>query len=315
MKLKSINMKTIMLSALLLAGWGSLRAQQDAMFTQYMFNMLAINPAYAGSHDVVSFTGLFRKQWVGIEGAPTTATLSADFPLWNERLGGGVNIVHDQIGVMQTTGLYASYAYRIKFSEKARLSMGLQAGMSYFVANYQDAQSTNYYDPALASNVTRALPNVGAGLWYHTDKFFAGFSVPHLLNNSLTENQSLNAGGADEARQYRHYFFTTGYVFDLSPVIKLKPWILAKSVEGAPLQFDLNANVWFHERVGVGVSYRSGDSVDGLFQFQLNNQWLLGYAYDYTLSNLGRYNTGSHELMLRYQFSTKKDKIISPRFF
>lgn len=293
-----------------------LRAQQDAMFTQYMFNTLAINPAYAGSNEVITMTGLFRKQWVNIEGAPSTATFSIDAPVWGEKMGLGLNIVSDRVGITNTLGVFASYAYRIKTSEKGRLALGLQAGFSQYAADLQSVAlgSTPSFDPAFAENISQMMPNVGGGIWYNNDRFYAGFSVPHIINNALNRDyQFLN--DSDGARQYRHYFVTAGYVFDLNAALKLKPSFLVKVVEGAPMQMDINANLWLYEKVGLGLSYRSGDSIDALLEFQLSHQFKLGYAYDYTLTELRRYNSGSHEIMLRYQFSVNRSKIITPRFF
>jgi type IX secretion system PorP/SprF family membrane protein len=213
-------------------------------------------------------------------------------------------------------GVFASYAYRIKTSEKGRLALGLQAGFSQYAADLQSVAlgSTPSFDPAFAENVSQMMPNVGGGIWYNNDRFYAGFSVPHIINNALSKDyQFLN--DSDGARQYRHYFVTAGYVFDLNAALKLKPSFLVKVVEGAPMQMDLNANLWMYEKVGLGLSYRSGDSIDALLEFQLSHQFKLGYAYDYTLTELRRYNSGSHEIMLRYQFSVNRSKIITPRFF
>ncbi|MGD1842422.1 MAG: type IX secretion system membrane protein PorP/SprF [Thermonemataceae bacterium] len=291
-------------------------AQQDAMFTQYMFNTLAINPAYAGSNEVITATGLFRRQWVNIDGAPTTGTFSIDAPLLNEKVGVGLNIVADQIGITSTVGVFASYAYRIKLNERGRLAMGLQAGFSQYSADLANASldQAGTVDPAFESNISELMPNVGVGLWYNDDRLYAGISAPHLLNNSLSSDYQF-LSSTDGARQFRHYFALVGYIFDLTTDIKLRPSVLFKAVEGAPMQFDFNGTVWFYEKVGVGLSYRTSDSIDALLEFQLTPQFRLGYAYDYTLTDLQDYNSGSHELMLRYQFSFKRSKIITPRFF
>jgi type IX secretion system PorP/SprF family membrane protein len=302
-------------------------AQQDAMFTQYMFNTLAMNPAYAGDNEVVTATALFRKQWINIEGAPTTGTFSIDAPLRQDRMGLGLNIISDRIGITNTFGAYASYAYRIKTSEEGRLCFGLQAGFSQYTARLADVAYTQnqsaYNDPAFSNNINAMMPNVGGGVWYNNNKFYVGLSAPHLINNALQDKYTFLTD-LDGARQFRHYFLTSGYVFDINQDIKLKPSFLFKVVEGAPFSFDLNANVWFYDKFGVGLSYRSnniisalrtGDSADILLEYQASNQLRFGYAFDYTLTDLRKYNSGSHEIMARYQFSTNKSKILTPRYF
>lgn len=308
------NLQIFLLSLIVLSGF-QIQAQQDAMFSQYMFNPIAVNPAYVGSNEVLTFTGLFRKQWVGIEGAPTTATFSADAPLRNETMGLGLNIVGDKIGIFNTLGIYASYAYRIKLNDGSRLALGLQVGGSQFVADFANVD-TNTPDPTFlnAGRYTKFLPNVGSGIWYNTERLFVGFSVPHIINNAQTgDYKPLN--DTDGARQYRHYFFTAGYVFDLHEDWQLKPSFLFKGVQGAPLQLDINATLWYMDRFGAGISWRSFSSANILLGYKISEQLSAGYAYDFSTTDLRRYNTGSHELMLRYQMKSNKKRIITPRFF
>jgi len=305
--------KNIFIIALMLLGL-RVSAQQDAMFSQYMFNPIAVNPAYVGSNEVLTFTGLFRKQWIGIEGAPTTGTFSVDAPLRGETMGLGLNVVGDQIGIIKTLGVYGSYAYRIKTSEKGRLALGLQVGFSQYVANLQGVNLGDPNDPAFANNINRVLPNVGAGIWYNTDRLFVGFSVPQIINNSLTDDyQFLN--DTDGAKQYRHYFITAGYAFDLTEDWQLKPSFLFKGVQAASLQVDLNATVWYLDRFGAGLSWRSFSSANILLGYKINEQLSAGYAYDFSTTELRRYNTGSHEIMLCYQLKSNRTRIITPRFF
>ena len=308
------NLKIFLLGVMVFVGLQA-QAQQDAMFSQYMFNPIAVNPAYVGSNEVLTFTGLFRKQWVGIDGAPTTGTLSIDAPLNNEKMGLGLNIVGDKIGIFNTLGMYASYSYRIKLNDGSRLALGLQVGGSQFVADFASV-NTNNPDPAFlnAGRFAKFLPNVGTGIWYNTDKFFAGVSVPHIINNAQTGDAAF-LNDTDGARQYRHYFVTAGYVFDLHEDWQLKPSFLFKGVQGAPLQLDINATLWFMDRFGAGLSWRSFSSANVLLGYKISEQLSAGYAYDFSTTDLRRYNTGSHELMLRYQLKNGRTRIVTPRFF
>ncbi len=311
-------MKNIIYYILLLFFSVPALAQQDPMFSQYMFNPMMINPAYAGSSEVITVNALFRNQWINIPGAPTTGTVSIDAPVWGERMGLGLNVVGDRIGVTNTTGVYGYYAYRIKTGERSRLALGLSGGFSYYNADFQNvslAQNPAQADVAFMNNVNLILPNMGVGIWFNTEKFYAGFSVPQLINNELGNDAEFVTSADGGARQYRHYFLSTGYVFDLSSDLKLKPSVLFKMVEGSAMQFDLNANLYFYDLIGIGASYRTGDSVIGIFDLLVTPQLRFSYAYDYTLTELREFNAGSHEIMLKYQFSFNKNKIITPRFF
>ncbi len=292
------------------------KAQQDAMYSQYMFNTLALNPAYAGSRDVLSVTGLFRRQWVNIEGAPMSSTLSADMPLQHKKIGVGLQVFDDRIGINKSTGFFTSYSYRLNI-RRGTLAMGLQGGLTQYSANYTSVElssmPTNAYDHAFSSNVSKVLPNVGTGLYYNCDKWYAGVSVPHLINNKLVSKSSLLNGAS--ASQFRHFFVMGGYVFTVNPDIRVKPSILFKAVSGAPMQFDFNTNVWFYDKFSIGLSYRTRDAVCLLFEMQTNEQLRIGYAFDYSVSNLRKYNAGSHEIMLRYELGFTRKKIVSPRFF
>ncbi len=284
-------------------------AQQQVMFTQYMFNGLAINPAYAGSHESLSLTALIREQWVGLDGAPSTQTFAAHTPLKNERVALGFMFLHDKIGITNQNGAYLSYAYRIPM-KNGKLSFGLQAGFNNYKATYSSLEFDD--DFAFSSNdVNKTLPNFGAGLYYYSDKFYAGFSVPQILKNELDEDNS-----DTDSKLIQHYFLTAGIVFDLSNALKLKPNVLMKVVEGAPVEWDINANLLIKEVLWLGLSWRSFDSFDALIQFQLTDQLQVGYAYDFaTTTDLRRVNSGSHEIMLNYRFNFSKSKLITPRLF
>jgi type IX secretion system PorP/SprF family membrane protein len=292
-------------------------AQQDAMFTQYMFNGLVLNPAYAGSRDALNATALYRNQWVGIEGAPKTITFSMHAPVRNEKIGLGLIFSNDRLGITNTNNVGLNYAYRIKFKNKGTLSLGLQASVLQYTADFSSIRhsfSSSVFDPAFTQNINRWLPNFGTGIYYYTNKFYAGASMPNIISNKLNGEGAVFQIG-DRAQQYRHLFLTTGYVFDLNKSLKLKPSILMKFVQGAPIEFDFNANLWLFDMFAVGLSYRTRDSIDALFEFQVTPQLGIGYAYDYTLTPLGKYTSGSHEIMVRYEFGFKKSRIITPRYF
>lgn len=283
--------------------------QQQAMYTQYMFNGLAINPAYAGSQESLTLTALGREQWVGMDGAPSSQTFSAHSPLNDGKIALGMLLTHDEIGITNQYGAYGIYAYRIKFS-KGTLSAGLQAGFNSYKANFSDVLVRQGDDGAFSTDdVQSFLPNFGAGAYYSTQRFYVGFSLPQLLTNTYPGSDG------SSAHQYRHWFLTSGYVFDLSSELKLKPNILIKAVEGAPIEVDLNANLLIKEIVWVGLSYRSFDAISFLLEFQISPQFRVGYAYDYTLTELQPFNTGSHELLLNYRFMKKDKKMLTPRYF
>ena len=302
-------------------------AQQEAMYSQYMFNMLSVNPAYAGSRDVLSVTGLYRQNWIGIEGAPTTQTISADMPLNKERIGIGFQAFNDKVGETGSTGFYGNYAFRVKVSQSATLSLGLQAGVTNYRANLLNVNTGGGAgsDPAFSVNINKFLPNFGTGIYFSTDKFYVGVSVPQLIKGKLNDFSR-----SDTARQQRHFFGMVGAVVRLSNALAIKPSILAKAVAGAPIALDFNANLWIRNRFAIGASFRTsnlkfeeasagnhriGDALVGMVEMQLSDQFRFGYAYDYMLNGLQGIQTGSHEVMLRYEFGYHKSRILTPRYF
>lgn len=307
-------MKRILVTAVLLVMVGALRAQQDAMYTQYMFNTLAINPAYAGSRNVISATALLRSQWTGMEGAPETQTLTIDAPMFKKKVGLGLQVFQDKVGIVSSSGAIATYAYRIRM-DRASLSFGVQGGLSQFRANYSDVMLEPYgpsYDMAFSNNVNNTFYNFGAGIYYNSDKFYAGLSSPQLLQNRFP---SYSSGQSSKNRQFSHLFLMAGYVIGLSPDFKLKPSALLKAVQGAPLEADVNANLWIKDFFSIGAQYRTNADVSAMFELQVLPQVRIGYAYDHSLTNLRSYNSGSHELMLRFEFSADRAKVLSPRYF
>lgn len=301
------------------------QAQQDKMFSQYMFNMMALNPAYAGSRDVLSATALYRSQWMGLEGAPQTATFTADMPLKEQRIGVGLQLYNDRAGIDNETGAFASYAFRVKLGSRTTLALGLQAGAAWLVRNLLEVQLTpgnaGPSDPAFSANINKALPNFGTGIFISNDWSYIGVSVPRLVKNRLSDYEF----GNYRSVQRRHAYGMAGFVMDLSPSLKLKPSVLVKYAEGAPLGFDGNLNLWISERVGIGASLRKNqfstwttattDALVGMVELQLTDQFRLGYAYDRTLNRIGLVAPNSHELMVRYEFGFNKSKILSPRYF
>ncbi len=299
----------IALFSLLLSG--AAFGQQDPLYSQYMFNMVGINPAYAGSREVLSVTGLVRSQWVGVKGAPISKVLIADFSTKSKKVGLGMQVFNDQIGIMTTNGFNATYAYRIRFREGV-FAMGLQGGVHQFKANYTAVQLMGSdYDPAFSSNANQVKPTFGAGLYYSTDKYYIGFSAPHMLNyKSKTAAEQENTA----LYQNNHWFLTGGYVFNLSHDLALKTSTMVRLVSGAPVTVDLNANLWFYNTVSLGLSARTSKMFVGLVEIQASRQFRFGYAYDYNAAK-GLKNLSSHEVMLRYEFGYEKKGMISPRHF
>ncbi|SFN02998.1 type IX secretion system membrane protein, PorP/SprF family [Chitinophaga sp. YR627] len=298
----------------LILGLADVRAQQDAMYSQYMFNMMGVNPAYAGSRGVLSATALYRRQWVGIDGAPETSTFAFDMATRDNKVGLGIQAFNDKIGIMRTTGFYATYAYRIRFENEGSLAIGLQGGLSNFKADLTKVDLIDEDDQAFVQNINVLLPCFGAGIYYNTDRFYAGFSIPNLVKSYLRKDAVYYRADV-VAKKYMHFFFIAGYVFDLNEDLKLKPSTLVKAVRGAPVQVDINANLWIRDVISVGASYRTGDAICGLAEVQINDQFRLGYAYDHTVSKLVKYNQGTHEIMLRYEFGWEKGRVLSPRYF
>jgi type IX secretion system PorP/SprF family membrane protein len=299
-----------------------LHAQQDPQFTHYMYNMSVINPAYATDNaDVINLGGLYRAQWVGIKGAPTTQTFFAHKPL-SKRVEMGISVVHDEIGnVVRENNIFADFAYVIPLNESVKLSFGLKAGVTLFNTDFNGFVYTDpTIDPAFQDNISKTFPNIGAGTYLFGSNYYVGFSTPNLMTSRHIETINGRAGSGVESV---HFFLTGGYVFTFNgnDNFKLKPAFMAKGVEGAPVALDLTTNVLINNKFELGAGYRLGDSVSGLASFYVTPTLRIGYSYDYTLSNLGRFNSGSHEVFLLFDLDSNKlsssgkgyDK--SPRFF
>lgn len=287
-------------------------AQQDPMYSMYMFNGLAINPAYAGSRERPAVTALYRHQWTGLEGAPKTAILTAHAPLLNNKIALGGSLCSDNISIFNTITLNFDYAYRIHFKKRGKLSIGMNVTLNNYRARWQDLTLSDAVDPAfLSSDNSVTSPNFGAGIYYYTEKFYAGLSVPHFLNMSLSNNFEYE--GTDlTARQWKHYFYTMGAVFNIGKSVKIKPSLLFKYVKNAPFEADINVGFLFKEALWLGAGYRTGDAVNFITEYMFAKGLRIGYAYDYTLTELNDYSSGSHEIMIGYEF-IKKDTYLTPR--
>jgi type IX secretion system PorP/SprF family membrane protein len=294
-------------------------AQQDPQFTQYMYNMSVINPAYATAEEgILNLGGLYRTQWVGLEGAPKTGTFFAHTPV-NDKIELGLSFTNDNIGdVINENNVYADFAYVLPVGLESKLSLGLKAGFTFFNANFDGfvLQSGNVStDIAFNENISKTFPNLGIGAFFFTDTYYLGLSAPNMLSTKHLENEN---GIIATGVQNVHYFFTGGYVFDINENLKLKPAFMGKAVKGAPLALDITANVLINEKLEAGLGYRLGDAVSALVNFRVTPELRIGYAYDYTTSNLSTYNSGSHEIFILFDvdlFNFKGGYDRSPRFF
>lgn len=303
--------KNVFLSVLLFIGIGAI-AQQDAQYTQYMYNTVSINPAYAGSRGQMSIAALHRSQWVGLDGAPVTQTLNIHSPIGYKGLGMGFSIVNDQIGPTSETNFDMDFSYTIKMAKEARLSFGLKGSVNLLDIRFSELNQFTS-DQTLQQDIDNRLsPNVGAGIYYHTNKFYTGLSVPRFLETSHFEESSLST-----AKEQMNFYFITGYVWDLSSTVKFKPTILSKITQGAPLQVDVSANFMLNDKFILGAAYRWDAAVSGMVGFNISDGFLLGIAYDRETTALGSaaFNDGSFEVILRYDFISFKDNLKSPRFF
>jgi len=309
-------MKNIFKIAILLAvSTFSANAQQDPMVTQYMFNGLYLNPAYAGSHEYWSSTISYRTQWVGaeFEGAPQTAILAVDGPINGQNMGLGFIATHDRIGVTNTSTFMANYAYQLKFKGKSKLAFGINAGVSQFSSGLTDVRIWDEQDQVYANNLNKTLPRIGAGMYYFSERHYVGLSVPTLLSYEDGNSFSMDLSEASFLR--RHYLLTGGVVFKVSENVKFKPSALLKYVNNAPLEADINFSVVFKDAFWIGASYRTQDAVSVILEYQSNSYFRIGYAYDITVSGLRSYQNGSHEIMIGIDFGKDLIKVKTPRYF
>lgn len=285
-------------------------AQQDTQFTQYMYNTVNINPAYAGSRGVMSIFGLYRTQWVGLDGAPETSSFSVHTPIDYTDLGVGVSLVNDKIGPTNENTLSGDLSYTIPTSEDFSLSFGLKVTANLFNLDVNKLRQEDQGDPQFQDLKNKFSPNVGAGVYWHSDRAYLGFSVPSFIQTNRYSDADVSI-----YKDRITYYFMGGYVFDIDPYIKFKPAVLTKMVNGSPLQVDLSANFMFDDKFMAGVAYRWSAAVSAMVGFQVTEGMYIGYAYDKETTKLSNYNSGSHEIFLRYELFNRYSRVVSPRFF
>lgn len=299
----------ILFFAILFTGFAGF-AQQDAQYTQYMYNTININPAYAGSRGVLSVFGLHRTQWVGLDGAPTTNAFSINSPIENSQIGVGLSFVNDRIGPTEENTISADISYTVKTSETYNLSFGIKGTANLFSLDVNKLNPANANDPNLYSFNNQFTPNIGAGVYFHSDKNYIGLSVPNFFETTRYEDNSVKV-----SKEKMNFYLIGGHVFDLSSSLQFKPAFLAKMVEGAPLQVDLSGNFLINEKLTLGVAWRWSAAVSAMAGFQITDGLFAGYGYDFETTKLARYNSGSHEIFLRFELFNKYNRITSPRFF
>jgi type IX secretion system PorP/SprF family membrane protein len=291
----------------------SANAQQNSQYTQYMYNAVNVNPAYAGSRGALSVFGLHRTQWVGLDGAPTNNAITIHTPFQDSRLGLGVSFVNDRLGVVEENTISIDASYTVDLNDRgSKLSFGLKGTANLLNVDFNRLNKYNPNDPMLATNVENEFtPNIGAGIYWHTDKSYLGLSVPNFLESERYENGTIYSG----MNQRMHFYLMGGHVFEINPVLKFKPAFLLKAVEGAPLQADISANFMFQDRFTLGGAYRWDAAWSAMAGFQITEGLMIGYAYDAETTKLAYYNSGSHEVFMRFELFKKSSRVNSPRFF
>ncbi|NTW31207.1 MAG: type IX secretion system membrane protein PorP/SprF [Bacteroidetes bacterium] len=311
------TLKKITFVMVLALGSSAVNAQQAPMYTHYMYNTLSINPGYAGSRDALTITALHRSQWVDFKGAPLTQTLTVHSPLYNEHIGVGLSVLNDKIGPSNNTAVFVDYAYIMKLNEKSKLALGLSAGADIYRASLSSLDLDQQSDPVFLSNINNHVtPNFGLGAYYSRERFYAGVSVPKLLQNNYSSIKQIN-GNTLIGKEQRHYFFIAGAMLKITNNLAFKPTTFIKVTSAAPVQADLTGSFIIMKKLLVGAMFRTGDAVGGLVGLDITEQLHLGYSYDWSYGlKTFKYNQGSHELVLRYDFIFfNKKQIHSPRNF
>jgi len=303
-----------MLALLIISGPLYSIGQQDPMYTQYIFNLQTVNPAYAGSWQTMGFMALTRHQWVGITGHPTTQTFSFQTPFMNQNVGVGFDAVIDKLGSERRLMFNLDYSYRVMLSENTSLRFGIKGGFT----NYSnDLASLQPYPDGVQDQVlmgvveNKFMPNVGTGLFLSSPKYYLSFSLPRLIQNSFKEN----TGNFSKMSEVREFYFAGGMVYKLSDNVKFKPTFMTKATVGSPFQYDISANFLLAEKFWIGGMYRSGDAVGAIAQWIINSKFRIGYAADFTLTQLRNYHHGVHEVMISYEIAFTKKSFASPRYF
>jgi len=309
--MKKIYIITIFLGLLIV--FQEANAQQDPQYTQYMYNMNVVNPAYAGSKESLSITALYRNQWTGISDNPVTMTFSAHTPI-SDRVGLGLSVISDELGPVSETNVNADFSYTVPLGESFSLALGIKAGATFHDIGLLDVELQDPNDPFFGENINNVYANVGAGLFLYTDKFYLGLSVPNFLT-SVHLDEDVSGEAIKFGSETNHFFATTGYVFQVSDNVKLKPSVMVKAAFDSPISFDGNINALFYEKFEIGASYRWDDSFSGLVGFQVTENIRIGYAYDYITSDLSAVAGASHEIILSWDVFFKKKALRSPRYF
>ncbi|RXG12995.1 type IX secretion system PorP/SprF family membrane protein [Leeuwenhoekiella aestuarii] len=307
--------KLLLLLVLLIAASGY--SQQDPQYTQYMYNPLVINPAYAGNRGVTSIVLLHRSQWVGLDGAPRTQNLSVHSPIGLGKVGMGFSLVNDVLGPARETYFNVDFSYTLETGAEGKFSFGLKGSLDLLDVDFSRTNPFNTNDPFLINIDNKLSPNVGVGVFYHDSKFYAGLSAPQLLQTDHFDRSGSQGAETFVAEENIHYYGLAGYVFDLNRNVKFKPSTLVKMVAGAPLAVDVNANFMFYDKLTLGASYRWSAALSGLVGFQVNDGLLIGFAYDRESTDLGNatYNNGTYELFLRFELFKEYNRMLTPRFF
>ena len=311
----TLKLTVLICTCFIFSNFKNAYAQTEPMYSQYMYNMLGVNPAYAGNREVLGLNFFQRNQWVGLRGAPKTTSLSLDQSIKEGKIGLGIQMYSDQLNVEEANGINGFLSSRIKVSDKGILSVGLSVGlMNYQFNSYDVANRITTDDKTFITIIpSQWNPSVGFGLYYNTDQFYVGVSSPSVLKSRLAKYENF-VSGIQKTDDF-HLFTTMGYVIKINEEINLKPSTMIKMVSGAPIEFDLNTNVWLKDILGLGISYRTGDAVLGMAEIQTSPNLRFGYAYDMPFSPLKAYTRGSHEIMIRYEWGSNKSKIKSTRYF
>ena len=303
-------MKKRVLVILILLIAFNINAQQDPQYTQYMYNMNVINPAYAGSSDGASFGILYRDQWEGLEGAPKTATMNVHFPA-GRNVGLGFSAISDEIGPVSETNLYVDFSYTLNFSNDNRLAFGVKAGGTFHDVGLIDLSLIDPNDPFFANDINENTPNVGAGIYfYKPNNYYISVSVPNILESVHLDNNDFNIGS-----ETRHIFAAAGYVFDINENFKFKPHTFVKYASQSPISLDLNANLFMYDLVEIGAGYRTDDSITAMINFMVSPSIRIGYAYDSIQSELNFLTKASHEIFINFDINFKSKVSRSPRYF
>jgi type IX secretion system PorP/SprF family membrane protein len=305
--------KIYFIAILALSVLTEVQAQQDPNYTQYMYNMSVINPAYAGSKESLSGGLLYRAQWVGIEDAPSTGTFFIHSPV-GKNVGLGLSVISDKIGPVEENNFYADFSYTLNMGGEHRLAFGLKAGATMHKVDFNNIYPTlpdqDPNDPFSSGNPNATFLNVGAGVFYYTQKYYVAFSVPNMLKAKY-----LDFKGSKYGTEEMHYFLTGGYVFDINPNLKFKPFAMLKSSLNAPTSFDVSTNFLMYDKLELGLTYRLEDSFGAMVNFAITPNLKIGYAYDHVISDINTVAPASHEVILLFDLNFPKKVSQSPRYF